>query len=436
MSGRKFTLLEKYKQLPAGYRTGIIGGAVVLSMFVVGTYALPDNSGSPSTKPVGTKENLNIYNPGNSNATEVVAASLEKAKIRITEQDQKIQLLLTQSTRQSEGAVTDGHWSEISNLTSQLQGLQEKVNAMTDKGGAKGGDKGGEKGGSGSPSSKDSALLDKMLPQGSDNGKGSNAKSISDSGSSSDGDDGSSSSAPPSAPVVTIQVVGADEKKVAKGAVKKDVPPAYIPSGSNFEGVLLTGMDASTAIGANRNPTPALLRIKTDAILPNLFTFNVRECFVMVGGFGNISTERVEMRTETMSCVAESGEVYEGKIEGYLVGEDGKAGARGRVVSKQGSLLAKSFMAGMVGGIGSAFTPQAIPALNVSGGSTPAYQYPNANQVVGNGLSSGLNKSSQALANFYIKLAEQMFPIVELDAGRKMTIILLKGVDLKMEKKL
>ena len=55
--------------------------------------------------------------------------------------------------------------------------------------------------------------------------------------------------------------------------------------------------------------------------------------------------------------------------------------------------------------------------------------------MVGNGIATGLNKSSTALAQFYIKLAEQMFPIVELDAGRKMTIILMKGVDLKMEKK-
>jgi conjugal transfer pilus assembly protein TraB len=230
--------------------------------------------------------------------------------------------------------------------------------------------------------------------------------------------------------------VGGERKASTKTEdAKKEKPAAYVPSGSNFEAVLLNGMDASTSIGANRSPTPALLRVKTDAILPNLFSFNVRECFILVGGFGNMSSERVEMRTETMSCIAESGEVYEGKIEGYLVGEDGKAGARGRVVSKQGALLAKSFMAGFVGGLGGAFAPQPVQSLSLSGGSTQQYQLPNPDQVLGSGLATGLNRSSQALANFYIKLAEQMFPVVELDAGRKMTIILLKGVELKMDKK-
>jgi conjugal transfer pilus assembly protein TraB len=234
-----------------------------------------------------------------------------------------------------------------------------------------------------------------------------------------------------------IQVVGNDKKSSSSSAAKKESAPAYIPSGSNFEAVLMTGMDASTSISANRNPTPALLRVKSDAILPNMFNFSVRECFVMVGGFGNMSSERVEMRTENMSCISEDGSVYEGKIEAYLVGEDGKAGARGRVVSKQGALLAKGFMAGFVGGIGQAFQPQPIQALNVNatGGSSPGYQFPNGDQVLGNAISSGLNRSGTALANFYIKLAEQMFPVVELDAGRKMTIVLLKGVELKMESK-
>jgi conjugal transfer pilus assembly protein TraB len=92
-------------------------------------------------------------------------------------------------------------------------------------------------------------------------------------------------------------------------------------------------------------------------------------------------------------------------------------------------------MAGFVGGLGGAFAPQPVPALNLSSGGQQAYQFPSADQVVGTSISSGLSKSAQTLAAFYIKLAEQMFPIIELDAGRKMTVILLKGVDLKMEKK-
>ena len=118
-----------------------------------------------------------------------------------------------------------------------------------------------------------------------------------------------------------------------------------------------------------------------------------------------------------------------------VVGEDGKVGARGRVVSKQGQILARSFMAGFASGLGSAFTPQPVQALNLSGEGSQQFQYPDPENVLGSGLSRGFNRSSQALSQFYIKLAEQMFPIVELDAARKMTIVLIKGAEMRMDKK-
>ena len=51
------------------------------------------------------------------------------------------------------------------------------------------------------------------------------------------------------------------------------------------------------------------------------------------------------LRGETISCVREDGGVIETRLDSYAVGEDGKAGIRGRLVSKQGQLVAKSMMA-------------------------------------------------------------------------------------------
>ena len=425
MSEQKLTLMQKFKSLPSGARTGIIGGAAVIAMLAIGTALDSENSGPKTPKPGVQKDALTVFNPGSSTATEAVAANQEAGNKRVQELEAKVALMQEQA-KQGAGQSADGHWSEISNLVAQVQALQERVNSAGDKGTAP------------QPAPKDNGVLGKLLPQVSDLSKtylGNNAGSGAAPQTATGSNDAGQGVAPtlPSAPVTSIQIVG-DIKKPSAKAGKKDDPPAYIPSGSNFEAVLMNGMDASTAIGANRNPTPALLRIKSDAILPNLFSFNVRECFVMVGGYGNMSSERVEMRTETMSCIDESGKVWEGKVEGFLVGEDGKAGARGRVVSKQGAVLAKSFMAGFAGGLGSAFTPQPVQSLNLGGGSQQSFQMPSVDQVAGSGIAKGLNQSSQALSQFYIRLAEQMFPIVELDAGRKMTIILLKGVDLKQEK--
>ena len=44
------------------------------------------------------------------------------------------------------------------------------------------------------------------------------------------------------------------------------------------------------------------------------------------------------------------------------------------------------------------------------------------------GIGSGVGKALDRLAQYYIKLAEQTFPIIEVDAGREIDVVLTKGV--------
>jgi conjugal transfer pilus assembly protein TraB len=81
----------------------------------------------------------------------------------------------------------------------------------------------------------------------------------------------------------------------------------FVPAGAILSGVLLNGLDAPTGQGARNDPTPALLRIKRDAILPKRFRADVRECFVIVGGFGDLGSERALLRSETLTCVRTDG---------------------------------------------------------------------------------------------------------------------------------
>lgn len=55
------------------------------------------------------------------------------------------------------------------------------------------------------------------------------------------------------------------------------------------------------------HPTPALIRVKGLAILPNRVWFDVRECFVIVGGFGDLALERADLRGETLTYVRADG---------------------------------------------------------------------------------------------------------------------------------
>jgi conjugal transfer pilus assembly protein TraB len=74
-----------------------------------------------------------------------------------------------------------------------------------------------------------------------------------------------------------------------------------------------------------------------------------------------VSSERAYIRTESLSCVTAEGTAIDVPIKGYVAGEDGKAGMRGRLVSKQGQLLANALLAGVASGIGHALPAELRP---------------------------------------------------------------------------
>jgi len=45
------------------------------------------------------------------------------------------------------------------------------------------------------------------------------------------------------------------------------------------------------------------------------------------------------------------------------------------------------------------------------------------------GVGNALNK----IADYYLKMADRIFPIIEVDAGREVEVIVLKGQELKIQ---
>ena len=181
-------------------------------------------------------------------------------------------------------------------------------------------------------------------------------------------------------------------------------------------GTLLGGLDAPTGGQSQSNPHPVLIRLSDNSVLPNRFRAEYRECFVIAAGYGDISSERAYLRTESLSCVRADGATLEVKIQGSVYGEDGKVGMRGRLVTKQGQMLANALLAGVVSGIGQGLatssTEYSTSALGTVASATGAEAYRA-------GLGSGVGKALDRLAQYYIKLAENTFPVIEVDAGTK-----------------
>lgn len=223
-----------------------------------------------------------------------------------------------------------------------------------------------------------------------------------------------------------------DRDMVSKGLSKLPKKEVYIPSGSIIQGVLLSGVDAPTGKNAPKNPVPALVRIKHEAILPNRFKGDVKECFVIVSGYGSLSTERANLRSERLSCVRPDGGVIETQMDGWVIGEDGKAGMRGRLVSKQGRIIANSLIAGVLSGMAKSFQPSQVPVLSLNPSSTAQIQWPNPEGVLSSAALGGAGTALEKIADYYLQMADEVFPVIEVDAGRKMTIVLVRGAKLSL----
>lgn len=209
---------------------------------------------------------------------------------------------------------------------------------------------------------------------------------------------------------------------------KKADAQTYIPAGSFVHGVLLGGVDAPAATTAQNNPHPVLIRVKDLAILPNKFRSNVKECLVVGAAYGDLSSERAYIRTETLSCVQNDGQVIEAKVKGYIVGEDGKTGMRGRLVEKQGQMIARAMLAGTLSGLGKGLS--ASYSTTITGG-TGIGTVPDPSKSLQTGLAEGLSTGMDKVADYYLKLADATAPVIEIDAMRQVDIVFTSGITLE-----
>jgi conjugal transfer pilus assembly protein TraB len=218
------------------------------------------------------------------------------------------------------------------------------------------------------------------------------------------------------------------------GGPKREGPSAdadsseiYLPTGSFFHVVLLGGMDAPTSGQGQSNPIPVLMKVLDLAQLPNKFKADVSECFLTGNGQGDLSSERAYIRLDRMSCVKSDGTAIDIGLKGYVADESGKAGMRGRLVTKQGQVLANALLAGVASGIGQAFTQSYSTTSQSPLGTTSSV---NSGKEFQAGISSGVGKGVDRLAQYYLQLADKLHPIIEIDAGREADVVVTRGVAL------
>ena len=197
----------------------------------------------------------------------------------------------------------------------------------------------------------------------------------------------------------------------------------YIPSGTFVKAVILEGADANASVTGQSNTSPMLFRLTGQAFLPNDQYIDLSGCLVTASVYGDISSERGEVRLNTLSCNLKDHVTIDTKVQGH-VAFAGKEGVRGRPVMRNGRIIAWAGMSGALSGIGSALqqsqTTQSISPLGVT-------NTVNGAKVWQSGLTGGASTALNTLSQYYIKRADQYHPIIEIGANNIVTVIFQRG---------
>ena len=207
---------------------------------------------------------------------------------------------------------------------------------------------------------------------------------------------------------------------------------SYLPAGTYARAVLTSGVVASTALNAADRPQPLVLRLVDDGHLPRGFRGALKDAVVIAACYGDLSSERVFCRLETLSWVEPDGTTIEKKVDGWVIGEDGRPGLRGEVVDRAGEVARESLVAGILSGMSTFFKFDATSSVYpmTPFGQTQALKGQKALQgAAGEGVGSALDK----LAEFSIKRAEQMQPVILVASGRVVDVVLKSGLDSRPE---
>lgn len=224
----------------------------------------------------------------------------------------------------------------------------------------------------------------------------------------------------------------AKKDEIAKNRTKERKADDLLITGSFARARLLNGVEAPTGGQANGNPVPMLLEIRDPAFLPNRYRSDVKRCMVTANATGDLSSERVLVRLDRLSCITESRGAIDVKLTGYVTGEDGKTGLKARVVTRSGQAIANALLVGTLSGLGEAVSLAAQDSTtNFAGTVTHS-----VNNPWRAGLGEGMQDALDRVADYYLKLADKIFPVLEVDAGRDVDIVITQSASIATEKSL
>jgi conjugal transfer pilus assembly protein TraB len=238
--------------------------------------------------------------------------------------------------------------------------------------------------------------------------------------------------------LASIPFITAEEKAKAEEEEKEE-PKYKIISGITKGLTLNGGLIPTLGADGEDNVAPIMIRVDGNSIVSNKTNQDLEDCIVLASARGDLSSERVLIRTSKMTCTLEkengNTDVFETPLKGWVIGEDGKYGLDGVLVSKSGVIIARTLMSGFIQGAADFMSASKnfyspTEAANAVDTEAELIQ-PKNSTLAGYGLTNGASSAFEKLADYYMSLAEQTVPVIEILGGRSISIILNGGEEVE-----
>ena len=190
---------------------------------------------------------------------------------------------------------------------------------------------------------------------------------------------------------------------------------------------LQTRPSSSTCIGFPEGDTaPIIFRATNKGFLPNGHQSHLKDCIITASTYGEVSSSRGIVRTDKLSCIFKSGQILDIPVRGTAF-NFGRNGIRGTTVMRNGKIIQMAGISGFFTGLGDTAQAMSRTISESPLGTTSTVDPSKALQNLGG---SALKSIGSKLADYYIGLAEQYHPIVELNPGNVVNIVFLDGFPL------
>ena len=197
---------------------------------------------------------------------------------------------------------------------------------------------------------------------------------------------------------------------------------SVLPVGSHVKARIVSGVEANA-----REPYPVLLQLDYAFTGPNKSRIDLSNCFMVAKAKANLSTERVMMETDSLSCVKEDGEHFKREAKGFVAGEDNTFGATGTYISKQGQVLLAAVLASIAKNAG-----QAIADAQKSTSIVGADKAATATNITGNKAAyiggAAMVDGASMVAQWYLEQAKDLIPSIGVGSGQDVFVIMLDTI--------